>query len=120
MIYSLIAIAPGFSIQPNMTGPIVVAEGSKVLLTCEASDDSTGNYQYQWKKGTKLLSTADSNNNRYSVTRRGREFTFNNVTSSDSGQYHCEFNINGINVPSFEVQVIVKSEILTSRNIFDH
>ena len=103
-----------------MTGPIVVAEGSDVTLTCEASDDKEGNYQYQWKKATELLSTADSNNNRYSVARRGRNFIINDVTISDSGQYHCEFNINGTNIPSFEVQMIVKSELLTCRNMFDH
>ena len=117
----IITAAPGFSIQPNTTGPIVVAEGSNVKLTCEASDDSIGKYWYQWRKGTELLSTADSNNNRYSVARRIRDFTINNVTISDSGQYHCEFtDINGTNVPSFEVQVIVKSELLTYRNMFDH
>ena len=93
-----------------MTGPIVVAEGSNVELRCEASDDDTQIYRYQWKKGTQLL----SNNDRYSVARRGRDFTIYNVTISDSGQYHCEFNINGEDVPSFEVQVNVKSELFAN------
>ena len=93
-----------------MTGPIVVAEGSDVIMTCEASDDDgTQSYRYQWKKGTQLLRKKD----RYDLGRRGRDFTISNVTISDSGQYHCEFNINGEDVPSFEVQVIVKSELLT-------
>ena len=93
-----------------MTGPIVVAEGKDVTLTCEASDDRTQSYQYQWKKGTELL----PNNDRYSMAKRGRDFTIYNVTISDNGQYHCEFNINGEDVPSFEVQVNVKSELLAN------
>ena len=87
-------------------------------MACEASDD-TQSYQYQWRKGTELLPTANSNNDRYSVARRGRNLTIANVTVSDSGQYHCEFNINGEDVPSFKVQVTVKSESLSCRNIFD-
>ena len=99
-----------------MTGPIVVAEGSDITMTCEASNDRTQGYQYQWKKGTELL---HKKKDRYTVKRRGRDFTISNVIISDSGQYHCEFNINGEDVPSFEVQVIVKSELLTSRNVSD-
>ena len=89
-----------------MTGPIVVAEGSNVILTCEASNDGKNKYNYQWKKGTEALSTTDD---QYSIANRGRKFTIANVTVSDNGQYHCEFNINGTIVPSFQVQVIVKS-----------
>ena len=85
-------------------------------MTCELSNDD-GEQNYQWKKGTVLVLPT---NDKYSFRRRGREFIINNVTVSDSGQYHCEVNINGEVVPSFEVQVTVKSEILTSRNTFDH
>ena len=100
-----------------MTGPIVVAEGSNVTLTCEASDDDdTQNYRYHWKKGTKLL---PRNDGRYNTERRGRDFTIYNVSVNDSGQYHCEFNINGESIPSFKVQVLVKSGLLTCRNMFD-
>ena len=100
-----------------MTGPIVVAEGSNVTMTCEASDDGTQNYQYQWKKGMELL--LSKTDDRYKSKNRGRNFIINNVAVSDSGQYHCVFNINGTGVPSFEVQLIVKSELLTCRNMFD-
>ena len=96
-----------------MTGPIVVVEGSDVTMTCEASDDGKQKHIYQWKKGTEILPTANNNDDRYTLGRRGREFTITNVIVSDSGLYHCEFNINGRDMPSYEVQVIVKSELLT-------
>ena len=94
-----------------MTGPIVVAEGSDVIMTCEASNDGKQRYDYQWKKGTELLPTANNNDGRYTVARRGKYFIISNVTVSDSGHYHCQFNINGEYVTSFEVQVTVKSEL---------
>ena len=76
-----------------------------VELRCDWSDDN-GSLQYHWKKGTEIISDNK-------VTKRGRQLTITNVAVSDSGQYHCEVNVNGKNVPSPKIQVTVKSELLT-------
>ena len=68
--------------------------------------DDNGTQQYLWKKGTDLIPEKK-------LTRRGRKLTITNVTVSDSGQYHCEVNVNGKTVSSPEIQVTVKSELLT-------
>ena len=83
--------------HPNYNGPIDRAEGSDVVLECQAS--GKGMLNYHWKKESGVL----SNNN------GGETFTLKDIRVSDNGQYYCEVDNGGERVTSLRVQVTAKS-----------
>ena len=95
---------PVITTHPNNNGPITVAEGSDVVLRCEATGNGTLNYQ--WKKAPK---SAPRNAR---MSNGGKTLTLCNIMISDSGQYYCEVDNGGESVSSMRVQVTVKSQLL--------
>jgi len=88
---------PVITTHPNNNGPIIVAEGSDVVLRCEATGEGTLNYQWRRLSG----SLPDSNTT---------TFTVSNLTVSDSGGYYCIVDNGGTRVPSIKVEVTVKGK----------
>ena len=98
---NLITIAlPVITRHPNHNGSIIIAEGSDVVLTCEATGDGT--LTYQWRKE---LGSLPSNSRSSSG---GKTLILNYITVSDSGQYYCVVDNGGDSVFSKRVQVTVK------------
>ena len=101
----LITVAlPVITRHPNYNGPITVAEGSDVVLRCEATGNGTLNYQWRRVSGSLPSNTRKGNN--------GRTLTLNSIQVDDSGQYYCEVDNGGERVNSSKVQVTVKSQLL--------
>ena len=90
--------------HPNENGTITVAEGSNVMLRCEATGDGTLNYQWRRVSGSLPSNVGMSNG--------GQTLTIHRIAVSDSGQYYCEVNNGGDNVSSIRVQVTARSELL--------
>ena len=90
--------------QPNSNVRVTRAEGSDVVLTCEAT--GAQNLMYDWKRMTKSLPSNVRRSN-------GRKtLTIPNIKKNDEGQYYCKVSHGGNNVSSMRVQVIVKSKLL--------
>ena len=90
------------TIYPNNNGSITVAEGSNVILSCEAIGDD-GRLNYQWMRVPESLPN-ESN---------GQNLTIHNIKVSDSGQYYCKVTHktnSSINVSSTKVQVTARSK----------
>ena len=105
MLCGLIIVAlPVITRHPNYDGAITVAEGSDVVLECQATGNGTLNYQ--WRRVSGLL--------RGSVERtdKGQTLTIDNMGVSDNGQYYCEVDNGGEKVTSSRVQVTAKSQLL--------
>ena len=101
----LITVAlPVITRHPNYNGPITVAEGSNVVLRCEATGNGTLNYQWRRVSGSLPSNTRIGNG--------GQMLTLRNIQVDDSGQYCCEVNNGGEKVNSSKVQVTVKSQLL--------
>ena len=92
---------PVITVHPNDNGPITVAEGSDVVLICEATDN--GSLTYQWMRVSRPLPR------RAKTSTDGRKLTIHNITVSNSGQYYCNVKNNEGSVSSMKVNVIVKS-----------
>ena len=90
--------------QPNSNVPVTRAEGSDVVLTCEAT--GAQNLTYDWKRVTKSLPSNIRRSN------GGKTLTIPNIKKKDEGQYYCEVSHGGNNVSSMIVQVTVKSKLL--------
>ncbi|XP_065918161.1 basement membrane-specific heparan sulfate proteoglycan core protein-like isoform X2 [Dysidea avara] len=90
---------PVITTHPNSNGPITVAEGSDVLLSCEATGEGTLNYQWRRLSGS-LPDNVQGNN--------ATNLTISNITVSDSGEYYCVVNNGGTEVFSMKVQVMAK------------
>ena len=103
-VYLNTVALPVITRHPNHTGPITVAEGSDVVLRCEATGNGTLNYQWRRVSGS-LPSNARKGNN-------GRTLTLNSIQVDDSGQYYCEVDNGGERVNSSKVQVTAKSQLL--------
>ena len=87
--------------RPISNGPITRAEGSDVILECEASGKDL---TYHWRRVSKSLPSTISR------STNGKNLTIHDINIADSGQYYCEVT-NGTNsVSSIKVQVTVKSE----------
>ena len=101
----LITVAlPVITRHPNENGPITVAEGSEVVLRCEATGNGTLNYQWRRVSGSLPSNTRRGND--------GQKLTLRNIQVDDSGQYYCEVDNEGGNVNSSKVQVTAKSQLL--------
>ena len=103
-VYLITVALPVITRHPNENGPITVAEGSDVVLRCEATGNGTLNYQWRRVSGS-LPSNARRGNN-------GQTLTLRNIQIDDSGQYYCEVNDGGEKVNSSKVPVTVKSQLL--------
>ena len=103
-MYLITVALPVITRHPNENGPITVAEGSDVVLRCEATGNGTLNYQWRRVSGS-LPSNARRGNN-------GQTLTLRNIQVDDSGQYYCEVNDGGEKVNSSKVPVTVKSQLL--------
>ena len=90
--------------HPNNNGPITIAEGSNVMLRCEATGNGGLNYQWRRVSGS-LPSSARTSNG-------GQTFTIHNITVDDSGEYYCEVDNGGESVSSMRVQVTARSKSL--------
>ena len=90
--------------HPNNNGPIIIAEGSNVVLRCEATGNGTLNYQWRRVSGS-LPSNVRMSNGRQTLT-------ISNIAVSDSGQYYCAVDNGGDSVSSRRVQVTARSELL--------
>ena len=100
----LITIAlPEITRHPNKNGPIIMVEGSDVVLTCEATGDGILTYQWRKESGSLPSNTKSSNG--------GQTLTLTNIAASDSGQYYCEVDNGGDSVSSMSVQLTVKSKL---------
>ena len=88
--------------HPNNNGPITVAEGSNVMLRCEATGNGT--LSYQWRRVSGSLTNVRGKNS--------KTLTIRNIAVSDSGQYYCEVDNGGDIVSSMRVQVTARSESL--------
>ena len=101
----LITVAlPVITRHPNYTGPITVAEGSNVVLKCQATGDGTLNYQWRRVPGS-LPSNARRSNG-------GQTLTLRNIVVNDNGQYYCEVDNGEERVTSSRVQVTAKGQLL--------
>ena len=100
-MYLITVAFPIITRHPNYNGPITVAEGSDVVLRCEATGNGTLTYQWGRVSGS-LPSNARRSN-------RGKRLTINNIGVSDNGQYYCEVDNGGEKVNSSKVQVTAKS-----------
>ena len=102
MLCGLITVAlPVITRHLNHNGPIAVAEGSDVVLKCEATGNGTLNYQWGRVSGS-LPSNARRSNG-------GKRLTINNIGVSDNGQYYCEVDNGGERVRSSRVPMTAKS-----------
>ena len=79
-----------------------VAEGSNVVLMCEATGEGTLNYQ--WEKVSGSLPEG-------SLGYNDTNLTIFNVTINDRGHYYCKVDNGGTSVDSMKSNVIVKSKI---------
>ena len=95
---------PVITTHPNSNGPITVAEGSNIVLRCEATGNGTLNYQWRRVSGS-LPSSARTSNG-------GQTLTIRSIAVSDSGEYYCEVDNGGNSVSSMRVQVTARSESL--------
>ena len=95
---------PVITTHPNSNGNITVAEGSNVMLRCEATGNGTLNYQ--WSRESKSLPKNAT------MEDEGRNLIIHNITVGNSGQYYCEVDNGGDSVPSMRVQVTARSELL--------
>ena len=68
-VYLITVALPIITRHPNYNGPITVAEGSDVVLKCEATGNGTLNYQWGRVSG-KLLSNARRSNGGQTLTLR--------------------------------------------------
>ena len=103
-VYLNTVALPVITRHPNENGPITVAEGSNVVLRCEAAGDGTLNYQWRRVSGS-LPSNARRGSN-------GQKLTLRNIQVDDNGQYYCEVDNGGERVNSSKVQVTAKSQLL--------
>ena len=90
--------------HPNYNGPITVAEGSDVVLECQATGNRTLKYHWRRVSGS-LPSDARRSNG-------GQTLAIHNIEVNDNGQYYCEVDNGGERVTSLRVQVTVKSQWL--------
>ena len=90
---------PVITTHPNNNGPITVAEGSDVVLRCEASGEGTLNYQWRRLSGS-LPDNVQGNNT--------TNLTITNITVSDDGEYYCVVDNGGTSVFSMKVQLTAK------------
>ena len=79
---------------------ITIAEGSDLMLACEATGDGTLNYQ--WRRVSGLLQRNSG----------GQILTIRNIAVDDSGQYYCEVDNGADKVTSKKARVIVRSQLL--------
>ena len=93
---------PVINTHPNSNGPITVAEGSHVMLRCEATGNETLNYQ--WRRESKPLPKNAT------MEDEGKNLIIHNIAVSDSGQYYCEVNDTEGSESSMRVQVTAKSK----------
>ena len=80
---------------------VTVAEGSDVVLRCEATGEGTLNYQWRRLSGS-LPDNVQGNNT--------TNLTITNITVSDGGEYYCLVDNGGTGVSSSRLFVIVKSK----------
>ena len=105
MLCGLITVAlPVITRHPNYNGPITTAEGSNVMLECQATGNGTLNYRWRRVSGS-LPSNARRSNG-------GQTLTLHNIVVNDNGQYYCEVDNGGEKVTSSRVQVTAKSQLL--------
>ena len=90
--------------HPNDNGNITVADGSNVMLRCEATGN--GILKYQWRRVSRSVpSSARVRDNRQTLILR-------NIAVPDSGQYYCVVNDTEGSVSSMRVQVTVKCKLI--------
>ena len=82
---------------------ITIAEGSNVLLTCEATGNGTLRYQWMKESGSLPMN---------SISNGGQTLTLRNIGVDGSGQYYCEVDNGGDKVTSERAQVTVRSQFL--------
>ena len=98
-----------FTKQPNSNGSITRAEGSDVVLTCEAT--GAQKLMYNWERVSKSLPSNVGTSN------KGRSLTIHNIKKNNEGQYYCEVSNGGNKVSSSTVQVTVKSELFLTNSV---
>ena len=96
---NLYTALPVITTHPNNNGPIIVAEGSDVMLRCEATGEGTLNYQWRRLSGS-LPDNVQGNNT--------TNLTIFNITVSNSGEYYCVVDNGGTGVSSMKVQISAK------------
>ena len=90
--------------HPNDKGNITVAEGSNVMLRCEATGNGILNYQWRRVSGSPPYSARRTN--------RGQTLTIRNIAVPDSGQYYCVVNDTEGSVSSMRVQVTARCKLI--------
>ena len=103
-MYLITVALPVITRHPNYNGPITVAEGSDVVLECQATGDGTLNYHW-WRVSASIPSNSRRSNG-------GHTLTLHNIGISDNGQYYCAVDNGGERVTSSRVQVTAKSQSL--------
>ncbi|XP_065918159.1 basement membrane-specific heparan sulfate proteoglycan core protein-like isoform X2 [Dysidea avara] len=101
---------PVVTTHPNSNGPITVAEGGDVMLSCEATGEGTLNYQWRRLSGSPPDNVQGNNTTNLTISK---------ITVSDSGEYYCVVNNGGTGVSSQEVQVTVKRRPAIVNNMVD-
>ena len=102
--FLLYTALPVITTHPNNNGPITVAEGSNVMLRCEATGEGTLNYQ--WRRLSKSLP------NKAKLSDNNQLLTITGITTNHNGEYYCEVDNGGTSVSSSRVQVTVKGQFL--------
>jgi len=100
---------PVITTHPNNNGPITVAEGSDVMLRCNATGEGTLNYQWRRLSG--------SLPNRARLSDNDQILTIKRISTDDNGEYYCEVDNGGTSVSSNIVQVTVRGEFLPCKDV---
>ena len=86
----------------NNNRDITIAEGSNVMLRCEATGNVTMNYQ--WRRESKLFPKMNV------MGRNTQNLTIYNIKVQNSGKYYCEADIGAKTIRSASVQVTARSK----------
>ena len=86
--------------HPHHKRPIIVAEGSDVILRCKATGRGTLNYRWIRVSGSSPKVVLENKSIRLKLS---------NITVNDSGEYYCKVNNGRANVSSMGLNVTVKS-----------
>jgi len=100
---------PVITTHPNSNGLITVAEGSDVMLRCEATGEGTLNYQWRRTLNSlpKMITLSDNN----------QILTIKRISTNDNGEYYCEVDNGGTSVLSNRVQLTAKGEFLPYKEV---
>ena len=89
----------------NSNGPVIVAEGSNVMLSCNVTGGE--NVNYRWRRDLEKIPSNSRGKN-------SRTLTIRNIVVNDSGQYYCEVDNGGDSVSSMRIKITARSKLFMS------